>query len=263
MYYYIMVSPNVPFFVILAHATLAGMQHYMTFDRRFYDFSGECSYLLARDFLDGTFSVVVNYDIKKSGTKKSLTVIHGKTQVEIKPEFRVELNGRRTELPITTEHTAIYRVGNTLRVDNDHGVTIVCDLPHDRCTVSVSGWYFGKTAGLLGTYDNEPATDFTTSTGSRATSPEALADSWTVGRRCVAVNHAVSSEPSPSSPNYEKCASYFKSNSSPFRPCFKQIEPATFMTMCGNDDPCNSAAFYIDECSRKGVPIRMPADCGE
>merc|ERR1719431_1149770 len=31
------------------HATVAGSQHFVTFDRRFYEFDGECSYVLARD----------------------------------------------------------------------------------------------------------------------------------------------------------------------------------------------------------------------
>ena len=38
----------------------------MTFDKKFYEFAGECSYLLARDFIDQSFSVVVNYDKVKN-----------------------------------------------------------------------------------------------------------------------------------------------------------------------------------------------------
>ena len=40
---------------------VAGTQHYMTFERRFYEFAGECSYLLASDFLSNDFSAVVKY----------------------------------------------------------------------------------------------------------------------------------------------------------------------------------------------------------
>lgn len=48
-----------------------------------------------------------------------------------------------------------------------------------------AGWYYGKTAGLLGTYDNEPSNDFTTIDRSVAERPEQLADGWTVGTKWV------------------------------------------------------------------------------
>lgn len=35
----------------------------MTFDKQFYDFAGECSYLLTSDFVNSKFSAIVNYEI--------------------------------------------------------------------------------------------------------------------------------------------------------------------------------------------------------
>ncbi len=62
----------------------------MTFDKRFYEFSGECSYVLARDFIDGNFSVIVNYDsVGRTMTKKSITVMVDGKQIEIFPNFKV------------------------------------------------------------------------------------------------------------------------------------------------------------------------------
>ncbi|MRB67783.1 hypothetical protein GH825_30985, partial [Bacillus thuringiensis] len=74
--------------------------------------------------------------------------------------------------------------GNVITIENSKGVTVVCDLPHNRCTVQVSGWYCGKTAGLLGTYDNEPYTDMLTANNVMAPDLAQLADGWTVGQRC-------------------------------------------------------------------------------
>ncbi len=58
----------------------------MTFDKKFYEFAGECSYLLARDFINGHFSVVVNYADR--GWRKSITVFSGDRQVEMTTDGR-------------------------------------------------------------------------------------------------------------------------------------------------------------------------------
>ena len=44
-----------------ATGMVIGKQHYITFDKKFYNFAGECSYLLASDFLNNKFSVYVTY----------------------------------------------------------------------------------------------------------------------------------------------------------------------------------------------------------
>lgn len=46
-----------------ATALLVGRHHFMTFDKQFYDFAGECSYLLTSDFVNSKFSAIVNYEI--------------------------------------------------------------------------------------------------------------------------------------------------------------------------------------------------------
>ena len=90
----------------------------MTFDHRFMEFSGECSYLLARDFIDGKFSVIVNYDnVHGQKTKKSITVISGDDEVEIYPDSKVLLNKRRSELPIDLPKTSVIRDGDFIKVN--------------------------------------------------------------------------------------------------------------------------------------------------
>ena len=44
-----------------ATGILAGNQHFFTFDGKFLEFAGDCSYVLARDFQDGKFTVIANY----------------------------------------------------------------------------------------------------------------------------------------------------------------------------------------------------------
>jgi len=258
-----------------AHATLVGSQHYMTFDKQFYEFAGECSYLLARDFLDKTFSVIVNYDkaVRGQATKKSLTVVSDDKQIEIFPDGRVSLEGQRSELPLRIGNTTVSRHGNTITVTNQRGVEVSCDLPHDHCTVAVSGWYYGKTAGLLGTYDNEPYNDMSSIDKTQVEKPELMADSWTVGSRCRPVNRASVTPLDENTRRYRACAKYFIDETSPFRSCFRIVSPEPFLTMCVNDVPagdnsldaqndiCRTSAAYIHECRRQEVHIRTPTQC--
>ncbi|ELU04621.1 hypothetical protein CAPTEDRAFT_222921 [Capitella teleta] len=256
------------------YAAVMGSQHFMTFDKRFYEFAGECSYLLARDFIDGTFSVAVNYQRQRGRpVKKSLSIITNGKQVEVFNDGRVVVDGSRIEMPVAFGNTTISRIGSMIRVDNTLGLTVDCNLPYDRCTVNVTGWYFSKTGGLFGTYNNEPADDFTTAENTRASTPEQLADSWTAGQRCRPENYAVNVAPEPHTEAYKICSRMFKEDASPFRPCYKVVDPQPFQKMCENDlmlkenrlpteqDACNANAFYVDVCRREGVNVRIPHSC--
>ena len=245
----------------------------MTFDKKFYEFVGECSYLLARDFIDGKFSVLINYD-KVNGVmaKKSITVHSGDKEIEILSNYKVKVDGRVSDLPIKNRQTVIRRIGNMIQLDNDHGLGITCDLANDRCTVKVSGWYYGKTGGLLGTYDNEPATDYHTADRRNTKSLEDFALTWSAGSRCRAVNSATKTEASISSAEYTVCSKYFEKQTSPYRICFGQVDPSPFMTMCMNDvstatdrkaTACKIASFYVEECNMAYIPMRLSKDCGK
>lgn len=69
------------YILISAQAVILGNQHFITFDKAFYDFAGECSYLLTRDFEDGNFTVVLKSNEKDE--RASILVLKGDTSVEI------------------------------------------------------------------------------------------------------------------------------------------------------------------------------------
>ncbi|XP_077982070.1 uncharacterized protein LOC144437076 [Glandiceps talaboti] len=258
-----------------SHAVIAGQQHYMTFDKKFYEFAGACSYIVARDFIDDNFTVVVNYERDtQEPVKKSLTVItHGK-EIEISPDFTVLFADIPVELPIQHINTTVVREGDLIKVHNTKGITVTCNLKRDVCTLEVSGWYFDKTGGLAGTYNNEPSDDFTTSDNRVTDNSEDLARSWEVGRQCRNhMNRATLCENISRTPKAEPCNKLFQDNTSPLRKCFGLIDPKPYHTMCMNDlcsakndvdtenIQCNAAAAYVTECQLMGVDMYMPNNC--
>ncbi len=116
------------------------------------------------------------------------------------------VDGTQTELPYSYEKTIIRRIGHSIRIDNEHGINVICDLVHDMCSVNVTGWYYGKTGGLFGTFDNEPSNDFMMAERKKTTATEEFANSWAIGNGCRAVNHARITVADPESRHYKQCA---------------------------------------------------------
>lgn len=114
--------------------------------------------------------------------------------IEVTSNHRILVDGKKAETPVLVGDSAtVTRDGDRVRVTSQYGLTVDCNLRYDVCALDITGWHFGKTGGLLGTYDNEPGNDLALPTG-ELTGPdnlEGFADAWRVGRKqCRPTNHA-------------------------------------------------------------------------
>jgi hypothetical protein len=282
-YYYKPRSTNIldlvpPFETI---GIVAGDQHYFTFDGSHYEFAGDCSYVLARDFTNGKFTIVVNYRSTPSGPKrKSITVLAKNETIEIDTtSFHAFVDGKRARLPYRLEEATVTRTGvNEIAIVNEKkGISVVCNNGSRICVVSISGWSFGKTGGLLGTYDYEPYTDLTGPTGERLGDVASFANDWEVAKKCSdKTNRAKIYKLSTES---RLCSALFKEDSSVLRPAFRIVDPTPFFNACVNDlEAANDAndndddidyfpftkpsvAAYVDTAlHRAGIPLTFPDD---
>ncbi|XP_023930015.1 uncharacterized protein LOC106176762 [Lingula anatina] len=259
-----------------AHASLIGSQHFMTFDHKHFEYAGKCSYILARDFIDGNFTAIVNYDGSRDAKRKSITVFSDDKSIEIAPDFTVRVgaiggDSKKEELPFEFKSTTVRRQGDVVRIDNSNGVTIMCNWAHDVCSLNMTGWYFGKTAGLFGTYDNEMSNDFLTSEKKITENAGEFAYSWKVQPRCNSRHNLARTVPATEGTDeYNKCAALFKEKTySPYRYCFKQVDPQPYFEMCVNhmsrlrtaDAMCSVAVGYVQDCARHGVNLRLESRC--
>jgi len=253
-----------------AYGMMIGKYHYITFDKKFYSFTGmqDCSYLLANDFITSQFSVFVTYKTEnREIVKKSLTILIEGHHIVISSNKQVTIDGQTVELPVAVGiQTWIKHNGERVVVHSELGIEVECNLHYDMCAIELSGWYFGKTGGMLGTFDYEPSNDLSLPNGTATHTIEAFADSWRVGSAQFqsVTSPAIHTYP----PSFEEfqasdrnpCTVYFEDQASPLHRCFSQVETGPFYEMCLSEYPsstgvCTSVAAYASQCRRTNVEI--------
>ena len=156
-------------------------------------------------------------------------------------------------MPYQINDTYIYQEEEILYVTSERGFALTCNMKFDVCLFElsgklkikvkynykikdylseiynvVSGWYFGKTAGLLGSIDNEPSNDFKTPSGQIAEVDE-FAHSWSLGPCTPEESKNIAHKtPQPSNELISKCESMFLSPASHLSPCFTAVSQNKF-----------------------------------
>lgn len=257
-----------------ATAMLIGDTQIMTFDRNFYDFRGDCSYLLTSDFRHNRFAVVANYKAKK---RESLQVLTDNKNIVVQRDGRVFVDDSRVELPAVFGGTYIRREGHRVILHSQKGLLLDCNTVHNICTLKLSGWYFARTGGLLGVYDNEPSNDWMTADRQLVDDLPSFIHSWQVGH-CKDITAAAAYAPLPPVLNVtvwdrEKCADLFLNpETSLLLPCYASVDPQPYHQVCleqaaaADGSPvaagfCQAAAAYAEDCRLNSVEIFVPGDC--
>lgn len=283
-----------------ARSLLIGSRHYISFDKRFislnhkYAYIGDnqkpdqCSYLLANDFVDFNFTLtqepsIAVYNEKLLTTRKLAIVADGNIiDVDlIGATVRINRN-ISTALPVQIGDTIIYRAWDILIIKSRNGFELNCNLQFDFCWFEVSGWYYGKTAGIMGTINGEIYDDFLTSKHTITKDTTEFRQSW-------ALNHGGQSEKCKHELNDDNnhpisnellniCDTYFRSKISPFSNCFATVDSIPFYDMCLDmgsnsitnfthiDHPaqkgaCAVALAYMESCADENLPLRVPEIC--
>jgi len=282
-YYYYWMPRQTTLPPFTATGILAGNQHFFTFDGKFLEFAGDCSYVLARDFQDGKFTVIANYRRTRAGPKRSsLSIMAGQNTVEIFNTFKTVVDKDIVELPVELPEARVKRAGlNSVVIESKKGMTVTCNMKTEICTVAISGWYFGKTGGLLGTYTYEPEDDTTNPMGKRIDDIEKFANTWEVAKTCSDKHNYAKSFHKvaniQATPAYAVCADLFLNEASILRPAFRNLDATPFMNMCVNDvfewqshpnaaemmgkKACTAVAAYMEEAKLRGIWLKGPASC--
>lgn len=243
------------------HGTVVDGQHIFTFDGRHMTFPGSCQYILAQDFVNNNFSVLVNLE---AGKLKSITLVDKEDFVEVSPGGVVKLNDKLTELPVHKANIHVWRRYYTISFLSLYGVFVQCGLDMRVCHVSVNGYYHGKLRGILGNGNSEPYDDFVLPNGHIATDFAQFGNAYKATSTCVDVPFDEHKDEKS-----DECSSIFGYDSS-MRHCYYFVDNRPYREACEHavhhatdkkDAACNMALAYSSACRMENILISAPETC--
>eukprot|EP00069_Balaena_mysticetus_P005820 bmy_05002T0 len=263
----------------VCHGTCAiyGNSHYITFDGKYYDFDGHCSYVAVQDYCGqnsslGSFSIIT--EKVPCGTtgvtcSKAIKIFIGRTELKLEDKHRMVIQR-------DVGHHVAYttrEVGQYLVVETSIGIIVIWD-KRTTIFIKLAPSYKGTVCGLCGNFDQRSSNDFTTRDHLVAESELDFGNSWKAAPTCPDVN--TTPEPCTQKPHRrswaEKQCSIIKGPV--FGVCHSKVDPKPFYEACVRDTCscdtggdcecfCSAVAAYAQECTKEEACVfwRMPDLC--
>nr|XP_033505718.1 uncharacterized protein LOC117271565 [Epinephelus lanceolatus] len=242
-------------------ALLVADQFVVTFDGHLYELPASCPLLLAQDVsAEPSFTLLLSSD-----SHNFLQIGMDNSTVTIQDNGQVKANCNNAVMHTfhSDSGVTVRRGPNIVRVSNQNGASVSCDLSLELCSFTLDGWLHGTSSGLLGTNDNEAGNDHPLPDGSQAENLEEFFHSWQMKPECVippgVTDHFPKSSTSPVS-----CGFLFNSPESPLSSCFRVVDPAQFLSVCelsSSRAPCRLASAFVHLCQQNYIPLEVPVQC--
>lgn len=180
------------------------------------------------------------------------------TGVVITPDVRVLVDGRLVSEPEESiGHVRVQVTPSGVKMTTPF-LVVAASKPPGVIAIEASGWTFGHTAGLLGTYDGEMSNDRVLLSGSEAIDSTQLVSAWQEDGQC-------SAPPMPPLESHAvpilrilRCRALVGGRGM----CRALVRPEAFVRMChAARDVCHAAKAYKMMCSFKGVQGLVPTAC--
>ncbi|XP_035538109.1 mucin-5AC-like [Morone saxatilis] len=256
--------------------TIYGDGHYVTFDDKRFDFSGQCEYTLLQDFCGtdqskGTFRIITeNVPCGTTGTtcSKTIKIFLGDNEFQLKDENFHVVKGSSQVFPSQVQKMGIYLV-----VMIKPGLVLMWD-QKTSLFIKLSPLFQGQVCGLCGNYDGNSKNDFTTRSQETVADVLEFGNSWKVSSSCP--NAELITDPC-SSNRYRAAWSQKQCSiitSATFQSCHSQVDPGPYFDSCVRDSCacdtggdceclCTAVAAYAKACNEAGACIkwRTPKMC--
>ncbi|XP_062417985.1 mucin-5B-like [Pungitius pungitius] len=253
-----------------------GDGHYITFDHKRFDFSGDCEYTLLQDYCgtsksNGTFRIITeNVPCGTTGAtcSKTIQIFLGDNEYQLKDETFQMVKGSGQVLP-----AQIHKMGIYLVVMIKPGLVIMWD-QKTSLFIKLAPQFQGQVCGLCGNYDGNSKNEFTTRSAETVADVLEFGNSWKVSSSCP--NAEMLADPCASN-RYRAAWSQKQCSiiiSVTFQSCHSQVDPGPYYDSCVRDSCacdtggdceclCTAVASYAKACNEAGACVhwRTPKLC--
>lgn len=248
-----------------ARCSLFGDDHVKTFDGLLYDFAGDCSYLLAGDCHERSFSLLGDYQDRR---RNGLSLYLGE-YFEIRLFFDGTLTqgDKRVSIPYASNGIFIEMEAGYYKLSSEEfGFVVKADIS-GNVQIALTDQHYNKTCGLCGDFNGFAEDDFMTREGTLEENSYNFANSWAMHsteRRCRRVSPP-SHTCNISSEDAEKgilANCQLLRTSTMFSQCHHLVDPEQYidlceedMCTCGQERNCHCTVFleYARNCAQQGV----------
>uniref|UniRef100_A0A8C4S3B0 Zonadhesin n=1 Tax=Erpetoichthys calabaricus TaxID=27687 RepID=A0A8C4S3B0_ERPCA len=262
---------------------VTGDPHYATFDRRHYDFMGNCSYILSKPCNDSPWFSIEGKNEERgmmgvSYLRKLYITVNGITITLMKGR-RTLVNDVRVQLPYSPSRAlSIAQAGQYVIVRAIFGLSVRWDGSH-FAEIIVPSSYYDQMCGLCGNYNGDPKDDFIKPNGEMANNSDEFGNSWQTqedeDKVCQPDNEV---DPPCDEQLYnmvadpDHCGKILDANG-PFRDCLAVVKPDPYFQNCIYDmcryeglqqTLCDQLQAYTDACLTAGAAVhnwRGPTFC--
>nr|XP_033779282.1 zonadhesin-like [Geotrypetes seraphini] len=252
----------------------SGDPHYTTFDKRKYDFHGNCTYVMAKPCNSSKtpFAVYASNEYRNgyntvSYIKAIYVYVYG-VVVSLLQNKIVQVDGKNVTAPTNpVPGLSVFPSGNHLVVQTDFGLVARYDGNH-YAEVKITSDYQGELCGLCGNYDGVPGNDFRTPEGQKVDGTNDFGNSWNVHQNCTPTDSIVTPECTEEERELYEGPAYCSiliDPNGPFAPCHKKINPNTFFKDCVYDmceldgdkqQLCQALESYVNECQDRNITLQ-------
>ncbi|XP_077400930.1 zonadhesin, like isoform X2 [Vanacampus margaritifer] len=262
----------------------SGDPHYTTFDKRKYNFMGNCSYLMAgvcnvsdlplfevhadneNRYNTPTISYVkaVHVYVLHRAAHFNESAMH---KVSIFKGGTVHVNGIKVNLPVNPfPGISVFKSGKHYTVSLDFGVTVRYDGNHFM-DVKVIKDYKNTLCGLCGDYNGDPKDDFRKPDWSLTSNPKEFGNSWNMDPQCNNKPNTTHPECEAEEQKLYESSGYcgiLLDKNGPFAVCHAKVNPNDYFKdcvfdLCALDGAhsilCEAIEAYVNECQDRGVNI--------
>nr|XP_046237582.1 zonadhesin, like [Scatophagus argus] len=252
----------------------SGDPHYTTFDKKNYNFMGNCSYLMSAPCNETTlpyFEIHADnenrYNRPTISYVKAVHVYVYNVKISILKGGTCQVNGTIVNLPVTpVPGVSVFKSGKHYTVSMNFGVTVRYDGNHFM-DIKVIKDYQNKLCGLCGDYNGDTKDDFRKPDGSLTNNANDFGQSWNTDPECnKKPNTTIPGCDEDEQDLYESsgyCGILLDKNG-PFAVCHPKVNPNNYFKNCVFDlceleghKPilCEAIEAYVNECQDRGVNI--------